>query len=436
MKIPAERLRALAARTMDPPVTLAEGAAMAAALLKRKPKKARTADPARELRAALEHVRALDLSPSLSLLSYAVVSGAILRATDLHCELEIAIPDLGGSGLLSIPDASAALKGASGLVTWDGASALEVGSSSVRLLPPPLVEDYPAMSWGAAIEEPPPVAEGETPWSADEVHEQDVDAVRLLARLAAVEHAMSSDWTRPHIAGALLMLHGGGHVDAAATDGHRLAVTDFTREQGRADLFIPRRAVELYQRLAKGARFASVRVRWAWFGRSLEVRGGSEFRERLGRVEVAGQGWRLRSRIPDEHFPPYQKVVPRAGVMRLDLPRAPLMRALEALAALKSRTGNTVLEVSEDGSTLMMSRESPDSGMITHRVPVQLTGERFATAVNAPYLRDAVGSIMGDTIGSVVVIDAGTSKDGALDPIRVWSPAAPLDMRVVMPCRM
>jgi len=415
---------------MDPPITLAEGAAMASALLKRKSaKKSKGPDPARELRAALEHVRALDLPKYMPVMNYALVSGAILRATDLYSELEIAIPDLGGSGLLPIVDVLMALKGASGAVTWDGARQLTMGSTSVQLLAPPLVEDYPAMSWGAAIEEPPPVASPAPPWKARESHVHTVDAAELFTKIAAVEHASSADETRPHLNGLLIVFRSGDHVDCAATDGHRLAVTDMSSEQERervTTLILPRSTLALLSRFSRGS--DRLHMRWAWFDRK-----HVGFGETLGRVEISGAGWRLRAKPVDGHFPPYEKVIPGPGTMRWDLPRGAITAALEALsAAPQGRCGGSRLEVSEDGSTLVMSLESPDSGTITHRVPVQPTGERFVIGVNAGYLLDATRSITGDA----VVIDVGYSKDKAIDPIRVWSPAAPLDMRVVMPCRM
>lgn len=217
-------------------------------------------------------------------------------------------------------------------------------------------------------------------------------AARFGALVAPTLFAISTEETRYYLNGVFLHAHE-GCLRAVATDGHRLSLAEIPLPDGAAglpDVIVPRKMAELLVRRAGEAADWSLAVSEA-------------------AIEVAADGWRLRSKLIDGTFPEYARVIP-------DPARASLVCTVDRplLAAVVDRLGAVMAERSRatqldfDGGTLRLSTRNPDAGTAEETIDVQIEGE-VATAVgfNGRYLGEICGALTSPEI-RIRLADAGS----------------------------
>lgn len=250
-----------------------------------------------------------------------------------------------------------------------------------------------------------------------------VDAEILGDLITKTQYSMSTDDTRPHLAGALF--EGEGKlVRMVTTDGHRLSKIDHKLDESSPmlsfSMLVPNKGITELKRLideAKGDAKGSKDEARAQI--AVATAGGSAFFKREGIV--------LSVKLADEQFPPYGRVIPQQQEKRVIISRAGLVEALKRMSLVSSDTSGGVRFMVTAGSLRIVS-ENPDVGEGSEELDVDYAGEPITIGFNAKYILDVLGSLTDDE----VVLELA----GELDPGVIRPSSETQFVGVVMPMRI
>ncbi|MGD8861389.1 MAG: DNA polymerase III subunit beta [Myxococcales bacterium] len=243
-----------------------------------------------------------------------------------------------------------------------------------------------------------------------------------LGKLIALTHySMSSDETRPHLAGALL--EGDGKtVRMVTTDGHRLSKAEYKQEDGAMlnfEMLVPNKGVMELKRMIDEAR--------ADQGKGSGDKATVEIAHSGANAFFRRQDMLLGVKLADEQFPPYEKVIPKNHERRVVVQRGMLLEALKRISLVANDKSGAVRVAVEPGHVRITS-ENPDVGEGSEELDVDYAGEGVEIGFNARYLMDVLSSITEDEIA----LELG----GSLDPGAV-KPEGPTEfVGVIMPMRI
>ena len=249
----------------------------------------------------------------------------------------------------------------------------------------------------------------------------DLNAEQLGRLITLTHYSMSSDDTRPHLAGALF--EGEAQcVRMVTTDGHRLSKAEFDQPETSAPLsfsmLVPNKGISELRRMVDEIR-GEAKTDGSIPMVSVNTGGGSAF-FRYGEVL-------LSVKLADEQFPPYSKVIPTAQNRRIVISRQLLTEALKRISLVANDKSGAVRFAIEPG-ILRLTSENPEVGEGSEELDVDFAGEAVEIGFNARYLVDALNSLSEDE----VVLELG----GALDP-GVVRPVGPTEfIGVIMPMRI
>ena len=249
----------------------------------------------------------------------------------------------------------------------------------------------------------------------------EIDAEVLGELIQHTQYSMSTDDTRPHLAGALF--EGDGKiVRMVTTDGHRLSKAE-TKMGDKApmlnfSMLVPNKGVNELKRLiedAKGDRKDDSRLTV-----SVATTGGNAFFRR--------EGISLSVKLADEQFPPYAKVIPQQQSRRVVVNRGMLMEALKRISLVASdKSGGVRLHI--EAGNMRITSENPDVGEGSEEMDVDFAGDPLTIGFNARYLLDVLGSLSAD--------DVALELSGELDPGVVRPVTEAIDfIGVIMPMRI
>jgi DNA polymerase III subunit beta len=245
-----------------------------------------------------------------------------------------------------------------------------------------------------AAEEFPTVAQGE--FNVDFV----LPASAFKHLLSMVHFAMAAQDIRYYLNGMLLVCEG-NRVRAVATDGHRLALCETTREgeSGPVEAIIPRKTVlELTRLLPDGEE--PVRIQMA----------SGQVRLSFGSVEFI-------SKLVEGKFPDYAKVVPVANPKQFLIGRESLMQALSRVAILTTDKFKGVRCVLAPNA-LKISSTNTDQEEAQEEIEIDYAGEALDIGFNVTYLLDVLSNLkneqlkfaFGDALGSALVTLPDTDR--------------------------
>jgi len=247
---------------------------------------------------------------------------------------------------------------------------------------------------------PPLPNPGEEPFVA-------LDAELVGDLIARTQYSMSTDDTRPHLAGALFE-GTGGTVRMVTTDGHRLC-------KGEADLpgvdglsfsmLVPAKGIGELRRLIEDAKSSAGNAPEAPVTVDVATSGGNAF---FRREDV-----QLSVKLADEQFPPYEKVIPKSSERHVVVARTALHEALKRIALVASdKNGSVRLNV--DAGTLKIISENPDVGEGREELDIDYAGGPLVIGFNARYLLDVLGSL---TANEVALDLSGELDPGVVRPV-------------------
>lgn len=242
--------------------------------------------------------------------------------------------------------------------------------------------------------------------NAGEAEFAELDASTLADLIGLTQYSMSHDDTRPHLAGTLF--EGDGKiVRMVTTDGHRLSKAE-RKVSGKApmnfSMLVPHKGISELKRLlddmkaAKGKGDAQTAI-------SIATAGGNAF---FQREDLA-----LSVKLADEHFPPYNKVIPSKQSRTVIAARGPLVEALRRISLVANDKSGGVQLMIEPG-TLRLQSQNPDVGEGSEEVDVDYAGEGLKIGFNARYLLDALGALPYDEIALEL---SGERDPGVLKPV-------------------
>jgi len=238
-----------------------------------------------------------------------------------------------------------------------------------------------------AAEEFPTVAEAE--FTADFV----LPAVTLKHLLAMVHFSMAQQDIRYYLNGMLLVVDG-KTVRAVATDGHRLALAEVTKDDATAKIeaIIPRKTILELLRLLPDTD-DPVRVQMA-----------------ANQVKLSFADIELVSKLVEGKFPDYVRVVPAANTKVFKLGREDLMHAMQRAAILTTDKFKGVRMVLAAGS-LKITSTNADQEDAQEELEVDYAGDGLDIGFNVNYLLDVLGNLrteqvrfsLGDALGSALI---------------------------------
>ena len=223
-----------------------------------------------------------------------------------------------------------------------------------------------------------------------------VNARALLTALRGTLFASSSDEAKQLLTGVHLHFDGKA-MEAAATDGHRLAVlsladalavettvsSEMDDEGENFSVTLPSRSLREVERLIAG-----------WRGDD-QV---SLFCDK-GQVVFLAADQVVTSRTLDGTYPNYRQLIPDGFARSFDVDRRAFISALERIAVLADQHNN-VVKVSGDSTSelLQISADAQDVGSGSESLSAEFTGDAVQIAFNVRYVLDGLKVMDSDRI--------------------------------------
>ena len=254
-----------------------------------------------------------------------------------------------------------------------------------------------------------------------ELRELPVDATSEL--IATTAFSMSTDDTRPHLAGALLEA-GASIVRMVTTDGHRLSKAEKRIDTGGShqpdlSLLIPGKGIHELKRLLDEARAEKRPEEGAPSTIGIGQAGSNVFLRREGTL--------MAVKLVDAAFPAYQQVIPVSSDRSARVSRMALLDALRAVSLVSSdRSSGVKLQFANQKLTI--TSENPDVGAGTDEIDADLTGAPLTIGFNSRYLIDVLGALPCD--------DVALELSGELDPGVIKPAGSDEFVGVIMPMRI
>lgn len=251
----------------------------------------------------------------------------------------------------------------------------------------------------------------------------EIDAEDLADLITKTSYSMSTDETRPHLAGALF--EGEGKLlRMVTTDGHRLSKAERKTDGGAMlnfSMLVPHKGVSELKRVLEDARAERARGDGKT-SVSVATGGGNAF--------FKCDSVTMSAKLVDAKFPPYSQVIPSSAERRVVIGRLALVDALKRISLVASdRSGGVRLKVAP--GKLSVSSENPDVGEGSEDLDVDYAGKELTVGFNARYLLDALGALSEDDIALEL---SGELDPGMIKP--VGDKVATDFVGVVMPMRI
>lgn len=245
------------------------------------------------------------------------------------------------------------------------------------------------------------------------------DAVVLARLIQHTQYAMSTDDTRPHLAGTLFECDGKS-VRMVTTDGHRLSKAELPAvTETSFSMLVPAKGIAELKRLIEDVRGDKSRAADQPARLGVGAVGASAF--------FRAQDVLLSVKLVDEQFPPYSKVIPQSHKRRVVIARELLLDALRRISLVASDKSGGVRMVLAPGKLDIVS-ENPDVGEGSEELDVDFSGEGLAVGFNARYVLDVLSNMTDDE----VAMELG----GDLDPGVIKQVSDDGFVGVIMPMRI
>jgi len=186
-----------------------------------------------------------------------------------------------------------------------------------------------------------------------------------------VLYAVSAEETRFQLMGALLK-DKGKEFELVATDGHRLALIDFPKEDAKAtipNVLIPKKALAEILKMDGGP---DARV---------------EIRHSENHLLFTVGSRQLVARLLDVNFPDYEKILSKSNDRGAKVPATATRDAIRRVALFSSERSRGV-KLSFEKNLLTVASASQELGEGTETLDVEFDGEPLSIGLNAQYLLD------------------------------------------------
>ena len=247
---------------------------------------------------------------------------------------------------------------------------------------------------------------------ADSTTFAEVDAKLLAELIDRTLFATSTDDTRYNLNGVYMENVEKGRVRCVATDGHRLALIERSPRSPVAFLetgiIVPRKALAEIRKLCE------------------ETEGSVEIGLDGGFLMVRRPDLLLTARLIDGEFVNYQQVLPQNPTIRIVLDRERLLHATRRVALVVHERSHGFGLVLTSGQ-IELRASNPDLGDARELIPVDYSGDRFETSLNARYVLDVRGSISSKELVIELIEE--------ISPVQFRPADDPDQLSVIMPMR-
>lgn len=209
----------------------------------------------------------------------------------------------------------------------------------------------------------------------------------LIEGLRSSLFAASTEESKQVLTGIHLSQPEVGHLEFAATDGHRLAVVQTIQEEAEEEseatedpfaVTIPARALRELERIL--------------VAHSNEDTLSLKFNESQVVFEIGDQ--RLTSRKLEGAYPAYQQLIPSQFSIQMAVERKLLISCLERVSVLADQKNNIVkFDLNSEDQQLSLSVDSADFGSAIESIPAQISGDSIEVAFNVKYLMDGLKAL-------------------------------------------
>lgn len=245
----------------------------------------------------------------------------------------------------------------------------------------------------------------------EEGQQFDVPRDSLRKLIDRTQFAMAHQDVRYYLNGLLVEVTRNG-IRSVATDGHRLALSEFDSSfevSENLQIIVPRKAItELQRLLDEGEDELRLFIT------------GNHLRVQLGAI-------RFTTKLIDGRFPDYERVIPEEGDKLLQTDREPVRQALMRTAILSNEKFRGV-RISLAEGRLRLQAQNPDHEEAEEDMEVDYSGAPIEIGFNVNYLLDALGAMEGEQI----VMELSSPDSSGL----LKDPADDGSRYVVMPMRL
>jgi DNA polymerase-3 subunit beta len=293
----------------------------------------------------------------------------VLRATNLECGVELAVPaKVSSEGVAAVPAGTLAgfLSNARGKsVTAELKGEVfkvetQSSSASIKTLPH---EDFPLL---------PRV-------SAD--HSFSVKASDLVRAIRSVAYCASLSAIKPELQ-SVLIYGEASKLTTVATDSFRLAEKTVSLKSGGSvpQMLIPaRNAAELMRVLEN----VSGDVEVYYNEHQLSTQAGEAY---------------YTSRLLDGAFPNYRQIIPKDFSTEAVVLREEMAGALKSLSVFADKFAQVSLALEPSKKAMMLSSRNPDVGEQVSTVKATVEGDQVSVSFNGRYLADSLQAIAGESV--------------------------------------
>lgn len=234
----------------------------------------------------------------------------------------------------------------------------------------------------------------------------------LLEGLKRTAFAAAADETRPALSGVLFEA-GQGKLGLVATDGYRLSQARVEAGQkGLAKpIIVPAKALREIEK-------------------SLDSEEEVEmiFEEGKGQVFFVQGSFILGTRLIEEEFPNFEKIIPEKGATRITIDREEAIDKLRTAAIFARESANIVhLEVGKEGVELGAKAAQAGEGSFK-LAPIEQKGEEVRIAFNFRFLLEMFSVFKEKEVVA--------EFSGALAPAKFYAPKEPGFLHIIMPVRL
>ncbi len=222
----------------------------------------------------------------------------------------------------------------------------------------------------------------------------------LIEGLRGTLFASSTEETKQVLTGVHLSLRA-DLLEFAATDGHRLAVVETSRQDETASaddpstenlqVTIPAKNLRELERILAIGQISTISVQ-------LDT----------SQAIFQWEDQRLTSRLIDGAYPNYRQLIPRQFERQITVDRRLFLGALERISVLADTRSNVVkLSMDTGNQEVALSVDAQDIGMGREKLPAQISGESLDVAFNVKYLMDGLKAI--DAVDVQLQLNSATS---------------------------
>lgn len=227
----------------------------------------------------------------------------------------------------------------------------------------------------------------------------------LKSLLDATAFSMANQDVRYYLNGLLLDISN-GLVKAVTTDGHRLAISEYQRDDSdgsdiEKSIIIPRKGVLELSRILD----ASSEIPLSLYLSDNHIR-------------IQKEDIRFTSKLIDGKYPDYQAAIPASSSYQIELERTFFRDTLSRVAILSNEKFRGI-RLSLDNGIMKLHSTNPEKESATEEMDIEYSGELLEIGFNVSYLLDAINHIDADTIilhlsnpdSSVLITAGGIESD-------------------------